>query len=143
MASKKKVVKNVKLQIEAGRATPAPPVGPAIGQAGIPIAAFVTEFNDRTKSMMGMGKVSVKLRVFEDRTYEFDAKTPLTGPMILKAAGLEKGSGKNTVKKAGSISRAKLAEIAEIKMNDLSANSVDAAVKILEGQCRSMGIEVK
>ncbi len=143
MASKKKVVKNVKLQIEAGRATPAPPVGPAIGQAGIPIAAFVTEFNDRTKGMMGMGKVSVKLRVFEDRTYEFDAKTPLTGPMILKAAGLEKGSGKNATKKAGSITRAKLAEIAEVKMNDLSANSVDAAVKILEGQCRSMGIEVK
>lgn len=143
MASKKKVVKNVKLQIEAGRATPAPPVGPAIGQAGIPIAAFVTEFNDRTKGMMGMGKVSVKLRVFEDRTYEFDAKTPLTGPMILKAAGLEKGSGKNVTKKAGSITRAKLAEIAEVKMNDLSANSVDAAVKILEGQCRSMGIEVK
>ncbi len=143
MASKKKVVKNVKLQIEAGRATPAPPVGPAIGQAGIPIAAFVTEFNDRTKDMMGMGKVSVKLRVFEDRSYEFDAKTPLTGPMILKAAGLEKGSGKNATKKAGSISRAKLAEIAEVKMKDLSANSVDAAVKILEGQCRSMGIEVK
>lgn len=143
MASKKKIVKNVKLQIEAGRATPAPPVGPAIGQAGIPIAAFVTEFNDRTKEMAGMGKVSVKLRVFEDRSYEFDAKTPLTGPMILKAAGLEKGSGKNATKKAGSISRAKLAEIAEVKMKDLSANSVDAAVKILEGQCRSMGIEVK
>ena len=143
MASKKKVVKNVKLQIEAGRATPAPPVGPAIGQAGIPIAAFVTEFNDRTKSMAGMGKVSVKLRVFEDRSYEFDAKTPLTGPMILKGAGLDKGSGKNATKKAGSITRAKLTEIAEVKMVDLSANSVEAAVKILEGQCRSMGIEVK
>lgn len=143
MASKKKVVKNVKLQIEAGRATPAPPIGPAIGQAGVNIGTFVTEFNDRTKAMAGQGKVSVKLRVFEDRSYEFDAKTPLTAPLILKAAGLDKGSSKNATKKAGSISRAKLEEIAATKMKDLSANSLEAAVKILEGQCRSMGVEVK
>ncbi len=143
MATKKKVVKNVKLQIEAGRATPAPPIGPAIGQAGVAIGAFVTEFNDRTKALMGQGKVSVKLRVFEDRSYEFTTSTPMTAPLILKAAGLEKGSSKNATKKAGSISRAKLAEIAEIKMKDLSANSLEAAIKILEGQCRSMGIEVK
>ncbi len=143
MATKKKVVKNVKMQIEAGRATPAPPIGPTIGQAGIPIGTFVTEFNERTKDMIGMGKVSVKLRVFEDRTYEFEAKTPLTGQAILKAAGLEKGSGKNSAKKAGSITKAKLQELAEMKMKDLSANSVEAAMKIIEGQCRSMGIEVK
>lgn len=143
MASKKKVVKNVKMQIEAGRATPAPPIGPTIGQAGIPIGVFVTEFNDRTKDMIGQGKVSVKLRVFEDRTYEFEAKTPLTAPLILKAAGVEKGSSKNSAKKAGTITKAKIEEIATLKMKDLSANSVEAAMKIVEGQCRSMGIEVK
>lgn len=143
MATKKKVVKNVKLQIEAGRATPAPPIGPAIGQAGIPIGVFVTEFNDRTKALMGQGKVSVKLKVFEDRSYEFTTSTPMTAPLILKAAGLEKGSSKNATKRAGSITKAKLQEIAEIKMKDLSANSLEAAMKILEGQCRSMGVEVK
>jgi large subunit ribosomal protein L11 len=143
MATKKKVVKNVKLQIEAGRATPAPPIGPAIGQAGVAIGTFVTEFNDRTKALMGQGKVSVKLKVYEDRSYEFTTSTPMTAPLILKAAGLDKGSSKNATKKAGSISRAKLTEIAEVKMKDLSANSIEAAVKILEGQCRSMGIDVK
>lgn len=143
MATKKKVVKNVKMQIEAGRATPAPPIGPTIGQAGIPIGTFVTEFNARTQSMQGQGKVSVKLKVFEDRSYEFTTSTPMTAPLILKAAGIEKGSGKNASKKAGSISKAKVQEIAELKMADLSANSVEAAMKIIEGQCRSMGIEVR
>lgn len=143
MASKKKIVKNVKLQIEAGRATPAPPIGPAIGQAGVNIGTFVTEFNDRTKAMAGQGKVSVKLRVYEDRSYDFDAKTPLTAPLILKAAGIDKGSSKNATKRAGSVSRAKLEEIAAMKLQDLSANDIPAAMKILEGQCRSMGIEVK
>lgn len=141
--AKKKPIKNVKLQVEAGKATPAPPLGPSLGQAGVNIGTFVTEFNDRTKEMAGMGKVSVKLRVFEDRSYEFDVKTPLTGEMILKAAGLQKGSGKNRVSRAGTISKDKIKEIAEVKMKDLSANSVDAAMKIIEGQCRSMGIEVK
>jgi large subunit ribosomal protein L11 len=143
MASKKKVNKNVKLQIEAGRATPAPPIGPAIGQAGVAIGAFVTEFNDRTKDMIGKGKVSVKLKVYEDRSYEFTTSTPLTAPMILKAAGIEKGSSKNATKRAGSLTRAEVREIAEAKMKDFSAKSVEAAMKIIEGQCRSMGIEVK
>ena len=143
MATKKKVVKNVKMQIEAGRATPAPPIGPTIGQAGIPINVFVTEFNDRTKGMIGQGKVSVKLKVFEDRSFEFTTSTPMTAPLILKAAGIEKGSSKNATKKAGTITKAKVQEIAEMKMVDLSANSVEAAMKIIEGQCRSMGIEVK
>ncbi|MCC7469753.1 MAG: 50S ribosomal protein L11 [Bacteroidetes bacterium] len=141
--AKKKVLKNVKLQVEAGKATPAPPLGPSLGQAGVNISAFVTEFNDRSKAMAGMGKVSVKLRVFEDRTYEFDVKTPVTGDLLLKAAGIQKGSGKASTSRAGSISKDKLKEVAEIKMKDLSANSVEAAMKILEGQARSMGIEVK
>lgn len=142
MATKKKVTKSVKLQIEAGRATPAPPIGPAIGQAGIPIGNFVTEFNDRTKDLMGKGKVSVKIKVFEDRSYEFTTSTPMTAPLILKAAGIDKGSSKNATKRAGSITKAQVQEIAEMKMKDLSANSVEQAMKIIEGQCRSMGIEV-
>lgn len=141
--AKKKPIKNVKLQVEAAKASPAPPLGPSLGQAGVNIGTFVNEFNDRTKEMAGMGKVSVKLRVYEDRSYDFDVKTPLTGEMILKAAGVQKGSGKSRVSRAGTISKDKLKEIAEVKMKDLSANSVEAAMKIIEGQCRSMGIEVK
>jgi large subunit ribosomal protein L11 len=143
MASKKKVSKNVKLQIEAGRATPAPPIGPAIGQAGVAIGVFVTEFNDRTKDLVGKGKVSVKLKVYEDRSYEFTTSTPLTGPMILKAAGIDKGSSKNATKRAGSITKAQVKEIAEAKMSDLYSISIENAMKVIEGQCRSMGIEVK
>ena len=111
--AKKKPIKNVKLQVEAAKASPAPPLGPSLGQAGVNIGTFVNEFNDRTKEMAGMGKVSVKLRVYEDRSYEFDVKTPLTGEMILKAAGVQKGSGKSRVSRAGTISKDKLKEIAE------------------------------
>lgn len=143
MASKKKVSRNVKLEIEAGRATPAPPIGPAIGQAGVAIGTFVTEFNERTKDLAGKGKVSVKLKVYEDRSYEFTTSTPITGQLILKAAGIEKGSSKNSSKKAGSITKDQLKEIAEIKMPDLYSISVENAMKIIEGQCRSMGIEIK
>lgn len=143
MASKKKVSKNVKLEIEAGRATPAPPIGPAIGQAGVAIGTFVSEFNDRTKDLAGKGKVSVKLRVYEDRSYEFTTSTPITAPLILKAAGVEKGASKNTSKRAGTITKAQLKEIAETKMADLYSTNIENAMKIVEGQCRSMGIEVK
>jgi large subunit ribosomal protein L11 len=138
----KKIVKRVKMQVPAGKATPAPPLGPALGQAGVNIGTFVNEFNDRTKEMVGH-KVSVVLRVFEDRSFEFDVKTPLTKGLILKAAGIEKGSGKNRTSRAGSITRAQVEEIANTKMKDLNAKNLAGAMKIVEGQCKSMGIEVK
>ena len=138
----KKITKTVKLQVPAGKATPAPPLGPALGQAGVNIGTFVNEFNDRTKELAGH-KVSVVLRVFEDRSYEFDVKTPITKGLILKAAGIEKGSGKNRTSRAGSITKAQVEEIANVKMKDLSAKDLAGAVKIVEGQCKSMGIEVK
>lgn len=138
----KKIVKTVKLQVPAGKATPAPPLGPALGQAGVNIGTFVNEFNDRTKEYVGH-KVSVVLRVFEDRSFEFDVKTPLTAGLILKAAGIEKGSGKNRVSRAGSITKAQVEEIAQAKMKDLNAKDIGGAMKIIEGQARSMGIEIK
>lgn len=138
----KKITKTVKMQVPAGKATPAPPLGPALGQAGVNIGTFVNEFNDRTKEMVGH-KVSVVLRVFEDRSFEFDVKTPLTKGLILKAAGVEKGSGKNRVSRAGSVTKAQVQEIAETKMKDLNAKDLAGAMKIVEGQAKSMGIEVK
>ena len=137
----KKIVKKVKLQIEAGKATPAPPVGPILGQAGIAIGDFVNKFNDVTKDIGG-GKVSVVISVYEDRSYDFVVKTPLASALIKKAAGVEKGSGKNLVKKAGKITKAQVKEIAEQKMQDLNANDVEGAMKIIEGTARSMGIDV-
>ena len=138
----KKIMKQLKLQVEAGKATPAPPLGPQLGQAGINIGEFVNQFNEQTREQMGQ-KVSVVLNVYEDRSFDFVLKTPPVSSMILKAAGIEKGSGRNLVKKAGSITRAQLTEIAETKLPDLNASSVDAAMRIVEGSCRSMGIEVK
>ena len=138
----KKIVKTVKLQVPAAKATPAPPLGPALGQAGVNIGTFVNEFNERTKEYVGH-KVSVVLRVFEDRSFEFDVKTPLTSGLILKAAGIEKGSGKNRVSRAGTITKAQVEEIAKSKMKDLNAKDMAGAMKIVEGQARSMGIEVK
>ena len=137
----KKVDKIVRLQVPAGKATPAPPLGPALGQAGVNIGTFVNEFNDRTKGIDG--KVTVVIRVFEDRSYEFDVKTPIASGMILQKIGLKAGSGKNLAKKAGSISKAQIKEVAEAKMSDLNAKDIEGAMKIIEGQCRSMGIEVK
>ncbi|MCU0660207.1 MAG: 50S ribosomal protein L11 [Candidatus Pacebacteria bacterium] len=137
----KKITKKIKLQIAAGKATPAPPLGPALGQAGINIGEFVTKFNAATSSMMG-DTVSVVISVFEDRTYDFQIKTPPTTGLILKAAGVEKGSGKVPAK-AGSITKGKLKEIAEKKMPDLNANDIEAAMKIVAGSAKSMGIEIK
>jgi large subunit ribosomal protein L11 len=138
----KKVTKKLKLVIPAGKANPAPPVGPALGQAGINIGDFVTKFNAATKEMMG-DIVPVAITVYEDRTYDFVLKTPPASSLVLKAIGAEKGSGTNVSKKAGTISKAKIKEIAEKKMVDLNANTVEAAMKIIEGTCRSMGVEVK
>ena len=138
----KKVAKKIKLQVPAGKANPAPPLGPALGQAGINIGEFVNQFNDKTKEMMG-DIISVEISVYDDRTFSFVLKSPPASSLILKAAGVKKGAGKNTVKKAGSVTKAQIKEIAERKMEDLNANDIEAASKIIEGSCRSMGIEVK
>lgn len=142
MATTKKVIKNVKVRAIAGKATPAPPLGPALGQAGINIGDFVTKFNAAT-AKMGNDTVSVKIAVYEDRTYDFTVKgTPAT-TLIKKAAGVDSGSGKNVAKKVGKITKAQAREIAEKKMVDMNANDIDAATKIIAGTARSMGIEVQ
>ena len=138
----KKVEKTLKLQIRGGQANPAPPLGPALGQAGVNIGEFVNQFNDATKDQMGE-VVSVVLNVYDDRSFDFVIKTPPTSSLIMKAAGIKGGSGKNKVKKAGSITEAQVREIAEIKLPDLNAHDVEAAMNIVKGSCVSMGIEVK
>lgn len=138
----KKIIKKLKLIIPAGKANPAPPVGPALGQAGINIGDFVTKFNAATSKMMG-DTIPVEISVFEDRTYAFVLKTPPASNLILKAIGKEKGSGKNVVSKAGIITKAQIKEIATKKMPDLNAHTVEAAEKIIAGTARSMGVEVK
>lgn len=138
----KKVEKKLKLQIEAGKANPAPPVGPALGQAGINIGDFVNRFNEATREMMG-DIIPVEISVYEDRTFDFVLKTPPASRLLLKALGKPKGSGKNLVSKAGTVTKAQVKDIAERKMPDLNANDIDAAMRIIEGTARSMGIEVK
>ena len=138
----KKIIKKVKVSAPAGKATPAPPLGPTLGQAGVNIGDFTKKFNDATKGMMG-DIIPVVITVYEDRTYSFVLKTPPTSSLILKAVGVEKGSGKQTLKKAGTITRAQVKEIAEKKMPDLNANDINSALKIVEGSCRSLGVEVK
>jgi len=138
----KKITKKIKLQIPAGKATAAPPLGPALGQAGVNIGDFVTKFNAATKDIAG-DTVSVKVNVYEDRTFDFVVKTPPASGLIIKAAGVEKGSGKQLVTKAGKISKAQVREIAEKKMKDLNANDIEKAMKIIEGTARSAGIEIK
>lgn len=137
-----KLAQQLKLQIEAGKAVPAPPLGPALGQAGVNIGEFVNQFNAATQEQMG-SKVSVIINVYDDRSFDFKVKTPLTAGLILKAAGIKSGSGKPNTKKVGSITDAQLTEIAEIKMDDLNAHDVDAAKKIIAGSCRAMGIDIK
>ena len=138
----KKITKKIKLQIQAAKATPAPPLGPALGQAGINIGDFVTKFNAATQKMVG-DKVSVLVTVYEDRSYDFVVKTPPVTGLILKAAGIEKGSGKNATTKVGKITRAQALEIAQKKMKDLNAKDDEGAINIVAGSARSMGIEVK
>jgi large subunit ribosomal protein L11 len=137
----KKITKKIKLVIAAGKATPAPPVGTALGPAGINIGEFVKQFNDATKGMDGL--VPADISVYDDRTFSFVLKTPPASSLILKALGIEKGAGKAPSQKVGTITRKQLEEIAHIKMVDLNANDLDAAVSIIAGQCRSMGVEIK
>lgn len=138
----KKITKKIKLQIQAAKATPAPPLGPALGQAGINIGDFVTKFNAATKDMAG-DKVGVSITVYEDRSYDFVVKTPPVTGLILKAAGVEKGSGKPNSSKVGKITRAQALDIAKKKMKDLNSKDDDGAIAIVAGSARSMGIEVK
>jgi|SRR3989338_5280614 len=137
----KKVKIQLKLQLPAGKATPAPPVGTALGPHGINIAAFVKEFNDKT-SAMGDTVIPVEMTVFEDRSFTFILKTPPAANLIMKAIGLQKGSANPLTTKVGKITRAQVKEIAEKKMPDLNANDLPAAEKIIAGTARSMGVEV-
>ena len=137
----KKLVKKIKVQAVGGKATPAPPLGPVLGQAGINIGEFVNQFNEKTRDRMGE-VVPVELSVYDDRSFDFITKTSPASRLILKAIGKDKGSGKNLVSKAGTITKAQIREIAETKMQDLSAASVEAAMKTIEGTCRSMGVTV-
>ena len=141
MAPKKKVTGMIKLQIQAGQATPAPPVGPALGQHGVNIMEFCKAYNAATENDRGQ-VIPVEITVYEDRSFTFALKTPPAAKLILKAAGLDKGSGTPHTVKAGSISRDQVRQIAETKMPDLNANDVDAAMKIIEGTARQMGVTI-
>jgi large subunit ribosomal protein L11 len=137
----KKVVAIIKLALQAGKANPAPPVGPALGQHGVNIMMFCKEYNARTAEKAGL-VIPVEISVYEDRSFTFVLKTPPASVLIQKAAGIEKGSGEPNKKKVGSITRDQLREIAETKMPDLNANDVEAAMKIIEGTARNMGVTV-
>ncbi|MBV5260907.1 50S ribosomal protein L11 [Synechococcus moorigangaii CMS01] len=137
----KKVVTVIKLALPAGKANPAPPVGPALGQHGVNIMAFCKEYNAKTSDQAGM-IIPVEISVYEDRSFTFILKTPPASVLIRKAAGIERGSAQPNKQKMGSISRAQLQEIAQTKMPDLNANDIDAAMKIVEGTARNMGVTV-
>ena len=138
----KKVKEIVKLQIEGGRATPAPPVGTALGPKGINLQQFVLQFNEATKDKVGQ-VTPVEITIYDDRTFEFKLKTPPAAYLLRVAAGLEKGSGVPNKNKVGTVTKDQLRKIAEQKMEDLNANDVDAAMNIISGTARSMGIEIK
>lgn len=137
-----KVVKKIKLQIPGGKATAAPPVGTVLGPAGVNIGDFVSKFNEQTKDKPGV-IIPVDMTVYDDRTFTFVLKVSPMPRLILKAAGIEKGSGKTPLKKAGSLTKAQVREIAETKMPDLNADSIEAAERMVEGTARSMGVEIK
>ncbi len=138
----KKIKAIIKLQIEAGKATPAPPVGPALGQHGVNIMAFCKEYNDQTSSKGG-SIIPVEITVYEDRSFTFVTKTPPASDLLKRALGVEKGSGVTGQQRIGVLPRAKLAEIAKIKMSDLNTTDIEAATQIIEGTAHSMGIEVE
>jgi large subunit ribosomal protein L11 len=138
----KKLKTKIKLQIPGGQANPAPPVGPALGQHGLNISEFCQKFNEATRDKMG-DIIPVEISVYEDRTYDFILKTPPASELIKKAAKIKSGSGKPLTQKVGSITEAQLREIAETKMPDLNANDVEAAMKIIAGTARQMGVEIK
>ena len=138
----KKIIKKVKIIAPAGKATPAPPLGPTLGQAGINIGDFINKFNEATRPMIG-DIIPVEISVYEDRSYSFVVKTPLASALLLKALGKEKGSGKPNTSKIGTVTKAQVREIAERKMADLNAKDLAGAMRIIEGSARSMGIDVK
>lgn len=137
-----KAVKKIKLQVPGGKATPAPPIGTVLGPAGVNIGDFVNKFNEATKDQPGV-IIPVDMTVYDDRTFTFVLKVSPMSRLILKEAGVEKGSGKTPSKKAGSLTKAQVRTIAEKKMPDLNANDLDAAERMVEGTARSMGIEIK
>ena len=137
----KQVLSKIKVQAIGGKATPAPPLGPVLGQAGVAIGEFVNQFNDQTRDRMGE-IVPTIITIYDDRSFSFECKTTPASRMILKAIGVNKGSGKNTTSKVGKITKAQIREISEAKMVDLNAASLEAADNIIEGTCRSMGVEL-
>ena len=138
----KTIEKKIKLQIQGGAATPAPPVGTALGPVGINIGEFVTKFNEATKDMRG-DIIPFEISVYSDRSFDFILKTPPASRLLLKALGKPKGSGKNLLSKAGTVTKEQVRQIAEQKMPDLNAKDIQGAMRIIEGTARSMGIEVK
>jgi len=137
----KKVIGLVKLAINAGKATPAPPIGPALGQHGVNIMAFCKEYNERTKDQAGL-IIPVEITVYEDRSFTFITKTPPAAILLKKAANITSGSGEPNRKKVGKVPKSKVREIADIKMKDLNAASIEAAMRMIEGTARSMGIDI-
>lgn len=138
----KKIKAIVKLQVEAGKANPAPPVGPALGQHGVNIMAFCKDYNDRTSSQAG-SIIPVEITIYEDRSFTFITKTPPTADLLRKALGIDKGASNSGREKIGKISRDKLREIAQLKAQDLNATSIEGAERIIEGTARSMGVEIE